>query len=66
MHLFNEKFCTLIKMSLKFVPKGPTDNNPALVYNMAWRRIGNKTLSEPMLTKFADAYMRHYGEIDYE
>ena len=27
---------------------------------MAWRRIGDKPLSEPMLTKFADAYMRHY------
>ena len=27
----NEKFCILIKISLKFVPKGPTDNNPALV-----------------------------------
>ena len=27
----NGKFCTLIKMSLKCVAKGPTDNNPALV-----------------------------------
>ena len=27
----NEKFCILIKISLKFVPKGPIDNNPALV-----------------------------------
>ena len=27
----NEKFCILIKISLKFVPKGPTDNNQALV-----------------------------------
>ena len=27
----NKKFCILIKISLKFVPKGPTDNNPALV-----------------------------------
>ena len=27
----NEKFCILIKFSLKFVPKGPIDNNPALV-----------------------------------
>ena len=26
-----EKFCILIKISLKFVPKGPIDNNPALV-----------------------------------
>ena len=28
---FNEQFCILIKISLKFVPKGPIDNNPALV-----------------------------------
>ena len=27
----NEKFCILIKISLKFVPNGPTDNKPALV-----------------------------------
>ena len=27
----NEKFCILIKISLKFVPQGPIDNNPALV-----------------------------------
>ena len=27
----NEKFPILIKISLKFVPKGPIDNNPALV-----------------------------------
>ena len=27
----NEKFCNLIKISLKFVPNGPIDNNPALV-----------------------------------
>ena len=27
----NEKFCTLIKISLKFVPKGSIENNPALV-----------------------------------
>ena len=27
----NEKFCILIKISLKFVPKGPINNNQALV-----------------------------------
>ena len=27
---------------------------------MAWRRIGDKPLSEPMLTRFNDAYMRHF------
>ena len=24
----NDKFCILVKISLKFVPKGPIDNNP--------------------------------------
>ena len=55
----NETFCNLIKISLKFVPRGPIDNNPALVQIMAWRRTGDKPLSEPMLTQFTDAYMRH-------
>ena len=27
----NEKFCIFIKISQKFVPKGPIDNNPASV-----------------------------------
>ena len=37
----NEKFFILIQISPKFVPKGPIDSNPALVWIMAWRRIGN-------------------------
>ena len=58
-----ENFVFLIKISPKFVPKGPTDNNPALVHIMAWRRIGDKSLSEPMLTWFTEAYMKHYEEM---
>ena len=38
-----------IKISLKFVPKGPISNIPALVQIMAWRRSGDKPLSEPMM-----------------
>ena len=34
-------------ISLKFVPKGPSKNIPALVQMMAWRRIGDKPFSEP-------------------
>ena len=55
----NENICILLKMSLKFVPRGPIDNNPVLVQIMAWRRIGDKPLSEPMLRHFSDEYMRH-------
>ena len=46
----NENFYILVKISLKFVPKGPIDNNPALVEIMAWLRLGDKLLSEQMLT----------------
>ena len=38
-----------IKISLKFVPNGPINNNPALVQIMAWCRSGDKQLSEPMM-----------------
>ena len=55
----NEKFCILIRISLKFVPKGPISRIPALVQIMAWRRSGDKQLSEPMLAQFADVYLRH-------
>ena len=37
------------KISLKFVPKGPINNIPALVQIMDWRRSGDKPLSEPMM-----------------
>ena len=48
--LVNDFFFILIKISLTFAPKGPIDNTPA---------SGAKPLSEPMLTQFTDAYMRH-------
>ena len=53
---FNENFCILIKISLKFILKGPIDIKPALLQIMAWHRIGDKPLSKPMLTQFTDAY----------
>ena len=34
---------------MKFVPKGPINNILALVQKMAWRRPGDKPLSEPMM-----------------
>ena len=54
----NEKRYILIEISLKFVLNGPFDNISELVWIMAWHLIGNKPLSEPMLTWFTDAYMR--------
>ena len=45
----NENALTSIQISLKFIPKGPINNMPALVPIMAWRRPGDKPLSEPMI-----------------
>ena len=45
----NENIWILIEISLKFVTKGPINNIPALVPIMAWRRPGEKPLSELML-----------------
>ena len=45
----NENARISIKISLKFVPKGPINYNPSLVQIMAWRWSGDKPLSEPMM-----------------
>ena len=45
----NEKFCIVIRISLKFVPKGPINNIPALVEIIARPQPGNKPLSESMM-----------------
>ena len=47
----NENAWTSIKISLKFVPKDQIHNIPALVQIMAWRQLGDKPLSEPMMVK---------------
>ena len=49
----NENVRILIEISLKFVPKGPINNIPALVQIMAWRRPGDKPLSERMMVNLA-------------
>ena len=45
----NENLWVSVNVSLKFVPKGQINNIPALVLIMAWRRIGDKPLYEPMM-----------------
>ena len=49
---FNENVWVLIKIALKFVPKGPITciNMPSLVQVTAWHRKGDKPLSEQMMT----------------
>ena len=55
----NKNVWISINISLKFVPRGQINNIPVLVQIMAWRRTGDKPLSEPMMTQFNDVYMRH-------
>ena len=45
----NENAWISLKISLKFVPKVRISNIPALVQIMAWRRPGDKPLSEPVM-----------------
>ena len=45
-----------IKISLKFVPKGPINIIPAMFQIMAWRRPGDKSLSEAMLLVYRRIY----------
>ena len=47
----NENVWILLKSSLKFAPRGPIIDYPALVQIMAWRRPGHKPLSEPMMVR---------------
>ena len=63
LHAFTWMKMSSVHISLKFVPRGPIDNKPALVQVMTWRLRGDKPLHELMLTHSTDAYMRHYGEM---
>ena len=47
----NENVWILIKISLTFVTKSPINSIPALVQIIAWRRPGDKPLSEPMMLR---------------
>ena len=58
-HFPDDIFKCIFLISLKFVAKGQINNIPALVQVMAWRRPGDKPLSEPMGVQSIDAYMRH-------
>ena len=49
----NENLWIPIKISLKFLPRGPINNVPSLVQIMAWRRPGDKPLSETILVKWS-------------
>ena len=54
----NENVSISLKISLKFVPKVQFNNIPALLQIMAWRRPGDKPLSEPTVVSLL-THMRH-------
>ena len=45
----NENILNSIEISLKFVPKVPINNKPALIPITAWHHIGNKPSFKPMI-----------------
>ena len=58
---FNENIWILIKISLKFIPKGPINNVPALFEIMAWHQPGDKPLSQPMMASLLMHIYASYG-----
>ena len=51
----NENFCNLIIISLKFIPKLPINNSPALVQIMAWRPVSDRPPRRPLSDCFEQA-----------
>ena len=62
MHFREWKVFYFDKSSLKVFCKGPIGNNAALVKIMAWHRIGDKPLSEPILTLFITTFAALGGD----
>ena len=63
MYFTNDSFRILIRISLKFVPKGPVDNESVLAQVMAWGQTGDRVFSEPMVTRFTDVQIAALGEM---
>ena len=59
----NENVRMSIKISLKFVSKGPINNIPVLVQIMAWPRLGDKPLPEPMMVKVPTRHLLGLNEL---
>ena len=56
--LLKRTVCIMIQMALRFVYGESRNNKFRLVLVMAWHRIWDKPLPEPLMTKVADAYLR--------
>ena len=58
---FNDDVWILIMIALKFVPKGPINNTPALVQIIAFHRPGDKPLSDPVMVNLASKIWGHFS-----
>ena len=56
-NFLNENVWISLNISLIFVPEGQIDNIPPFVQIMAWRRLSDKPLSEPMMSSYIYIYM---------
>ena len=79
-NFWNENVRISIKISLKYVSKGPINNILTLVQIMAWRRPGDRPLSEPMVVsllthicvtrpqwvKTLTSWLKHHGSINWQ
>ena len=55
-HVREWNFSIVINTPIKFVPEVPIDNKAESFRIMAWYRIADKPLFEPVLTPFTEAY----------
>ena len=55
MHFTERKWCNLIQSSLKYIPKCPFHNNPAVARTVTWHLKRDKPLSEAPMAQLGDA-----------
>ena len=59
----NENCSALSEISPKCIPKGLINNDLALIQAIGWCQASDKSLSEPMMSQFTDAYMCHSASL---
>ena len=55
----------LIRISLKFVPKGPNNMKPAFVHIITWHWLSDKILPEAMVAEFIDTCVHQMASMGY-
>ena len=66
-HWNRNKMANILQAKIYFLIyhfKGQTNNGPAVIRIMVWRRACDKTLSEPIIAQVTDVYMRQSFNFD--